>query len=284
MASGSLTFTADFGSNGLLRALGFTAALFLLPSAMSGSQAAQSTAALPPNAPAIPTTIRNAPFSAAVSTQYDRVLANGNHIHRETRGEVFRDAQGRVRTETQIQSSGAGGTCEHIAIQDPILREVIHLDARTRTANVHHLADVLPSSVSAGIAGGSNKQGSVVITAPQASPTEGSIVIPLHSDVIKPPTIELLGTKVMEGVQVVGTRTTRMIADGDNEPIVAVTEVWYSRELQMVILSVADDGQSGRSLMRVTNIVRSPPNEQLFQVPPDYTVKDGSPVAAIIKH
>jgi hypothetical protein len=284
MASGSLTFTADFGSNGFLRALGFTAALFLVPSAISGSQPAQSAAVLPPNAPAVPTTIMNAPFSAAVSTQYDRVLANGNHIHRETRGKAFRDTQGRVRTETQIPSLGIGGTCEHIAIQDPVLREVIHLDTRTKTANVHHLAEVLPSSVSTGSAGGFNKQGSVVIAAPQASPTEGSIIIPLHSDLIKPPTIELLGTKMLEGVQVVGTRTTRMIADGDNDPIVAVTEVWYSRELQMVILSDSDDGQSGRSLMRVTNIVRSPPNERLFQVPPDYTIKDGSPVAAVIKH
>ena len=123
-----------------------------------------------------------------------------------------------------------------------------------------------------------------MIAAPQVSPTEGSIVIPLHSDLIKPPTIELLGTKMLEGVQVVGTRTTRVIADGDNEPIVAVTEEWYSRDLQMVILSVSDDGQSGRSLMRVTNIVRTAPNEQLFQVPPDYTVKDGSPVAAVVKH
>lgn len=282
MASG-LKFTADFGSNGLLRALGFTAALFLVPSAISGSQPAQSTAALPPNAPAVPTTIRNAPFSAAVSTQYDRVLSNGNHIHRETRGKVFRDAQGRVRTETEIQSSGIGGTCEHIAIQDPVLREVIHLDPKTRTANVHHLADGLASLATAGNAGGSNKPASVAIAAP-VSPTEGSIVIPLHSDLIKPPTIELLGTKVLEGVQVVGTRTTRVIADGDNDPIVAVTEEWYSRDLQMVILSVSDDGQSGHSLMRVTNIVRSAPNEQLFQVPPDYTVKDGSPVAAIVKH
>ena len=153
MASGSLKFTADFGSNGFLRALGFTAALFLVPSAISGSQPAQSAAALPPNAPAVPTTIRNAPFSAAVSTQYDRVLSNGNHIHRETRGKVFRDAQGRVRTETEIQSSGIGGTFEHIAIQDPVLREVIHLDPRTRTANVHHLADVLASLATAGNAG-----------------------------------------------------------------------------------------------------------------------------------
>jgi hypothetical protein len=75
-----------------------------------------------------------------------------------------------------------------------------------------------------------------------------------------------------------------MIDSGSDEPIVAVTDVWYSPDLQMVVLSISDDGQSGRSLTRVTNIVRAVPNEQLFQTPPDYTVKDGSHFAAIVKH
>jgi hypothetical protein len=51
----------------------------------------------------------------------------------------------------------------------------------------------------------------------------------------------------------------------------------------MIILSISDDGQSGHSVMRVTNIVRGAPSEKLFQVPPDYTVKDGNPIAAVIK-
>jgi hypothetical protein len=36
--------------------------------------------------------------------------------------------------------------------------------------------------------------------------------------------------------------------------------------------------------MRVTNILPKAPNQQLFQVPPDYTVKDGNPMAAVVKH
>ena len=89
---------------------------------------------------------------------------------------------------------------------------------------------------------------------------------------------------MMEGVQVAGTRTTRVIPDGNNDPIVAISDIWFSHDLQMVILSISDDGQGGRSVMRVTNIVRAAPNEQLFQVPPDYTVKDGNPMAAVVKH
>ncbi len=64
---------------------------------------------------------------------------------------------------------------------------------------------------------------------------------------------------MIEGLAVVGTRTTRTISEGQGEPIIAVSEVWFSRDLQMVILSISDDGQSGHSVMRVTNIVRRPP-------------------------
>jgi hypothetical protein len=53
----------------------------------------------------------------------------------------------------------------------------------------------------------------------------------------------------------------------------------------MAIPRISDDGQAGRSLMLVTNIVRTAPNEQLFQVPADYdyTVKDGNPMKAVVK-
>ena len=64
---------------------------------------------LPANAAGRSTAIKNAPFSAVVITQYDRVLGNGNHIHRETRGKVYRDDQGRVRTETEFATRGNGG-------------------------------------------------------------------------------------------------------------------------------------------------------------------------------
>lgn len=285
MASGRLRLTVVSGRKGFLGALGITLALSLAPlTPIAASQPSQSATALLPNSAAVPTTIRNAPFSAEVSTQYDRVLSNGNHIHRETRGKVFRDPQGRVRTETEIQSLGAAGSFQHIAIQDPVLREVIHLDSRTRTAYVHHLGEVFPQDVAAGNSAVANKPGNVVLASPQGSQAGGSIAIPLHPDTAKPPSIELLGTKMLEGVPVIGTRTTRVIPGSDGEPIVAVTDVWFSRDLQMVILSISDDGQGGRSMVRVTNIVRTAPNEQLFQVPPDYTVKDGNPMAAVVKH
>jgi hypothetical protein len=280
MAITGLRSTAVLSSNRFLRALGSSLALAVVPwFALSAAQSAKSSNPLTTNPTAVPKSIRNAPFSADVSTQYDRLLANGNHIHRETIGKVYRDAQGRVRTETQIPSPA--GSSSYIVIQDPVLREVVHLDPRSKTANVHHLIEPLPVPSSLPSPGPVQK-GSVLLVTPQGQ--SGAAAVPLHPGAVKDPIVESLGTKTMQGVQVVGTRTTRMIDSGSDEPIVAVTDVWYSPDLQMVVLSISDDGQSGRSLTRVTNIVRAVPNEQLFQTPPDYTVKDGSHFAAIVKH
>src|ERR1700751_473648 len=120
MATGSSSVASDFLSNGFIRVLAFLALAVAPFSALCGPQATGGVPPLPPNAPAIPTTIKNEPFSAQIVTEYDRVLPNGNHIHRETHGRIFRDAQGRVRTETQVAGLNGVDGLEHIAIQDPI--------------------------------------------------------------------------------------------------------------------------------------------------------------------
>jgi hypothetical protein len=283
MATGSCSVTSDLLSNGFIRVLAFFALAVAPCSALSGPQAAVGATPLPPNIPAIPTTIKNAPFSAQVVTEYDHVLANGNHIHRETHGRIFRDSQGRVRTETQVATLGGVDSLEHIAIQDPILHEIIHLDPHTKTASVHQLGEP-PAAVAEVPHGGiPTKSGRALLSTPETS-TGSATFAPPRQGVTIPSASEALGTRMIEGLPAIGTRTTRTIGNGEGDPIVAVSEVWYSRDLQMIILSISDDGQSGHSVMRVTNIVRGAPSEKLFQVPPDYTVKDGNPIAAVIKH
>jgi hypothetical protein len=227
--------------------------------------------------------VKNAPFSAQVVTEYDHVLANGNHIHREARGRIFRDSQGRVRTDTQIASLGGVDSLEHIAIQDPILHEIIHLDPRTRTASVYHLGEPSSTLAEPPHSGIPTKSGKALLLTPETSAGRATFASP-HPGVTIPATSESLGTRMIEGLPAIGTRVTHTLANGQGDPIVAVSEVWYSRDLQMIIVSISDDGQSGHSVMRLTNIVRGAPNEKLFQAPPDYTVKDGNPIAAVMKH
>ena len=43
----------------------------------------------------------------------------------------------------------------------------------------------------------------------------------------------------------------------------------------MMILSKRSDPRFGESTYRVTNLIRAEPEAALFQVPPDYTIKEG---------
>ena len=260
--------------------------------AVSAQTTGPSGSAVTLSAPATPSPVKNAPFSADVISQYDRVLPNGNHIHRETRGKVFRDSQGRVRTETDLGNVAVTGNLQHITIQDPLQRVVIHLDPRTKTATVRHLGDpTLPAVASKDSTStsppNSTPSGNFLRVAPApGQPSGASNIIPLQrpANNNRPNvTTESLGTKVVEGVTATGTKTTRITQTENSEPEISVTISWFSRDLQMVVLSDLDDGQAGRTVMKVVNIVRAEPSSQLFQIPVDYTIKDSSATASI-KH
>ena len=89
---------------------------------------------------------------------------------------------------------------------------------------------------------------------------------------------ESLGKQTIEGVEAEGKRTTVTIpagAVGNERPIEMVTETWYSPELQTTIMSKRSDPRTGETTFRLTNIRRGEPDASLFQVPSDYTVKEG---------
>jgi hypothetical protein len=89
---------------------------------------------------------------------------------------------------------------------------------------------------------------------------------------------ESLGTQMIEGLAAEGTRVTFTIATGkigNERPIVTVNERWYSPELQTVVLSKNSDPRMGETTYRLTDISRGEPDPSLFQVPADYTVKEG---------
>jgi hypothetical protein len=89
---------------------------------------------------------------------------------------------------------------------------------------------------------------------------------------------EQLGKQIIEGVEAEGTRTTVTIAAGEigNErPIEIVSERWFSPELQLVVMTRNSDPRTGETTYKLTNINRSEPAKSLFEVPSDYTIKEG---------
>jgi hypothetical protein len=218
----------------------------------------------------VPAAVKNTPFSAEVVTLYDRALDNGGHIHRETRGKIFRDSQGRMRTESETPSAQPEAEkFAHVTIDDPVQRVIINLNPKLKTATIFHFAKSIgPTAVGMG-----NIRGAPANVAPMRTSIQTRT--------------EALGSKYIEGVDATGTRTTRIIdagSQGNDKPIVSVTETWFSPELKMTVLNQTDDGQGGHSTMKLVNITRTEPVAQLFQVPSDYAVKDTQPATVSVKH
>jgi hypothetical protein len=88
---------------------------------------------------------------------------------------------------------------------------------------------------------------------------------------------EELGTQVVEGVAATGTRTTTTIpagSIGNEQPLLIVSEQWFSPELKVLVLTKHSDPRSGETIYRLTNILQTEPTRSLFEVPADYTLRD----------
>ena len=72
----------------------------------------------------IGSTVKNAPYSATELTESTQMLADGTRIHNETRTEVYRDSEGRLRRETPTE----------VTIWDPVANASYVLDPQKMTA------------------------------------------------------------------------------------------------------------------------------------------------------
>ncbi len=72
----------------------------------------------------IGSTVKNAPYSATELTESTQMLADGTRIHNETRTQVYRDSEGRLRRETPTE----------VTIWDPVANASYVLDPQKMTA------------------------------------------------------------------------------------------------------------------------------------------------------
>jgi hypothetical protein len=64
---------------------------------------------------------------------------------------------------------------------------------------------------------------------------------------------ENLGTRIIAGVDAIGSRTIRTIPageEGNKLPLVTTNETWMSKEFGFVVLAITDDPRRGRSTFR----------------------------------
>jgi hypothetical protein len=86
---------------------------------------------------------------------------------------------------------------------------------------------------------------------------------------------ESLGSRTMQGIEVVGRRTTTTWSTesrGANKDLVSVEEMWISDALGMAPLIKRTDFRWWTDTQQLENIQREEPDASLFVVPPDYRI------------
>jgi len=249
--------------------------------------------------------VTQAPYSAESITEMVQTLPGGNRIVRENTAMIYRDSQGRTRREQQLEAIGpwatVGETAKIIFIHDPVAgvhfvlnpqdqsarkMSSLHMDATQNITvaqgeRAQPGAQIRSYSVVTGntdeheehrwVSGNVTTDGINVMVGVQAIAGAGEHA--LHD--VK---TESLGTRVIEGVEAQGTKTVTTIltgAIGNEQAIEIVSEQWFSKELQMTVLSTRDDPRFGRSTLRLTNVQRVEPLPGLFEVPPGYVIEEG---------
>jgi hypothetical protein len=227
------------------------------------------------------------PFSADVIEETDRFLADGNHIHRESHGRIFRDSKGRTRSENEIGGFVPGAKpFVHIMISDPVEGRFILLDPEQKTATVNQFGKRGSAAFGVGlpVPPANNAAKSNAPTTGARSPEE--LLQDLRAmrglsgaqaPVKMQSSHEDLGATEIEGYTVTGTRYTNTIpagAMGNDQPMTTTNERWFSQDLKMELLNKTESPESGKQVHKLVNIRLGDPDPLLFQVPADYTVKE----------
>jgi hypothetical protein len=246
--------------------------------------------------------VKGAPYSATAEAETIQILADGNRIRNNTSMVVYRDSEGRTRREAQGKTPGGSVL---VYINDPVSGINYMLDMQHRIAvkmppggirvQFQKPADQNSKSQTEGFKPPTNitingqkvrweelnEEERARILAKMRAPSKilGKPVSAGGDASFKERTTnsESLGQQMIEGVLCDGKRTTVTIpanSVGNDLPINIVSEEWHSPELQVLVLTKHNDPRYGETTYHLTNINRSEPGRDLFEVPSDYTFKE----------
>jgi hypothetical protein len=253
-------------------------------------------------------------YQADAVTETTQTLADGSHISHKMVASVARDSEGRtMRTETLDGMGlwGGGANDKQIKITtvfDPVAGTHMHWQSDSKTATV--LPMLRPGAMGSGPVHFSGGEVGATKFAPSNEPItaqDGGIVTSgrfgteavIEDGPMPPPgpdtvfvgemhteyhkagavssneTTEQLGTRMVEGVEAVGTRVKEVIpagSIGNDKDLVSTRETWFSPDLKIVVSSIRNDPRFGEIRYTLTNLQVTEPNPSLFQPPAGYTV------------
>ena len=222
------------------------------------------------------------PFTAEAVIETDQTLTDGSHIVNRQSLVAARDSLGRTHRE-EILSTPAIGDSAPVAvfISDPVAKANYFLGPDHIAHNTPMPTAFAPAgtvttssapmglslqrfSTATGGGKGPLQAGNHTVQSVQQIPASGV-------------SSEPLGTQVIAGFAAMGTRTTITIPAGvmgNQNPLVVVTEKWYSQDLQATVLVKHQDPRFGASSYQFANVQQTEPPDSLFAIPAGYTVEE----------
>ena len=193
------------------------------------------------------------PFSATEVRRSVQTLNDGTEVEHSDTSRFYRDVEGRMRAESPTRAE----------IFDWILHVRYDVDLKNKTYSTLPIPE-RTKSMSVAVVGGHSSTTESTDSLPEAarrSPGPGKV--------------EELGTQLINGMTVRGTRVTMTIpvnAIGNNREIKVVNERWYSDELQALVKSSNNDPRFGVNTYELIHIEQGDPDPLLFQPPAGYTL------------
>ena len=234
------------------------------------------------------TPVVGAPYSAQRITEHVQVGADGTRFTQNNMQEkLYRDSQGRTRSERTLGPDNLANAPVIIEIQDPLAGYGYTLDPQNKIAHRYQLKtpemlQPVPARAASTTSGGMGYGvGAGVAGALRSGEFNATVSGPANAAAGTParPAMqrEDLGEQVIEGIAAKGTRITQTFptgSQGNDRPFSIVNETWMSTELREMVLSKNVDPRSGENTTKLTNISRAEPSADLFLPPADYQVVD----------
>ena len=197
--------------------------------------------------------VQHAPFSSVVTAEWAKTLEDGSTVTRGNHRVVMRDGAGRIYQERRTLVP-KNGQAEPLLVRIEISDPVQHIKYFCRAdGHVCMLRDYTGPPAD--------------VVEPVGSTGEGKMIL----------TREELGKGNVSGVEVTGTRETRVIGAGvigNDQPISITKEFWYSPQLGLNMLVKRSDPRVGTQTFTVTEVSLSEPDPKYFQVPARFKVVD----------
>jgi hypothetical protein len=199
----------------------------------------------------------NAPFSLTLETEWTRPLGNGGTYTLANSRHIMRDSSGRIYQERWFLMPKNGkqeSAMSHIQIADPATHTLTNCVVEEKRCYLQPYAGSTTTNYQPGIGA--------------SGPLPNGNGYHLRED---------LGHSDVAGVDTQGYRETTTLNPGvfgNDRPMVATREFWYSAKFGIDLLSRLDSPKSGKQQFTVKELSASEPDPKSFALPEGFSVVD----------